>query len=271
MNTLTATQPLRTHLPKRWRPSIIHLGLLRGKLELIQFFRSKESVVFTIAFPVIMLGLFGAIVSYDEIDGVPFAQYFVPSMLAAGIFAAGFQSMAIHIAMEREKGVHRRLSTTPLPLLSYVIGKLCLATVLASATSGLLLLVAVLGYHVELPHSLSNWLLILGVSVLGLITCTVLGIAFSALPRTARAAPAIITPLALLVQIASGVFIPLTELPHWLHNLAMLSPLTWLVKGLQAGFLSTVHGPNLWLLVTVQVVWSTIGIALCHKAFQWRK
>ena len=42
-------------------PGTIKLGLLRGQMEIIQFTRQKEAVVFTIFFPVILLAIFGSV------------------------------------------------------------------------------------------------------------------------------------------------------------------------------------------------------------------
>ena len=38
-------------------PSTLTLGLLRGNIEIRQFMRQRESVVFTIAFPLILLAI----------------------------------------------------------------------------------------------------------------------------------------------------------------------------------------------------------------------
>lgn len=250
-----------------WQPRTLALGLARGRIELLQYVRSKESLMFSIAFPVLMLAMFGAVVAYDTVDGVPFADYFTPCMLAAGIFASGFQSLAIQIAMEREKGVHRRLATTPLPLASYLIGKIILVGFLAIVTSTLLLAVAVIGYGVSLPSSLSAWLTILGVGALGLVACTLLGITFSSLPRTARAAPAVITPVALAIQVISGIFLPLSELPDWLYRLSLASPLTWLVEGIRSGFTDTHLHPRDCLIALT--IWTILGAITCRQTFRW--
>ena len=40
-------------------PSALSLGIRRGNLEIRQFTRQRESVVFTLLFPVILLAIFG--------------------------------------------------------------------------------------------------------------------------------------------------------------------------------------------------------------------
>lgn len=45
-----------------------------------------------------------------------------------------------------------------------------------------------------------------GVSVLGLISCTLLGIAYSVIPKHGRGASAVVTPVVLILQFTSGWF-----------------------------------------------------------------
>ena len=74
-------------------------------------------------------------------------------------------------------------------------------------------------------------------SVLGVTACTLCGIAFSSLARTGRSAPAVVTPVALVLQFISGVFFVFTELPDWMQQVAALFPLKWMCQGLRSVFL----------------------------------
>ena len=42
-------------------PTTFALGVARGGLEIRQFMRQRESVVFTLAFPIILLAIFGSV------------------------------------------------------------------------------------------------------------------------------------------------------------------------------------------------------------------
>ena len=62
-------------------PSALQLGLRRGSLEIKQFMRQRESVVFTLLFPVILLAIFGSVFKDTIAPGVTFSQYFVAGMI----------------------------------------------------------------------------------------------------------------------------------------------------------------------------------------------
>ena len=106
----------------------IRIGLLRSGLELKQFSRQRESVVFTLFFPVILLFIFGTVFKDTIAPGVTFSQYFVAGMIASGLVNTGFQQLAITIPMERDDGTLKRLRGTPMSVSSYFIGKALLVT-----------------------------------------------------------------------------------------------------------------------------------------------
>jgi len=119
-------------------PSALQLGIRRGTLEIKQFMRQRESVVFTLLFPVILLAIFGSVFKDTIAPGVTFSQYFVAGMIASGLVNTGFQALAIMIPVERDFGTLKRLRGTPMPASSYFIGKTIL--VLVSTVIQILLL-----------------------------------------------------------------------------------------------------------------------------------
>ena len=111
------------------KPGIIKVGFLRGGLERKQFMRQRESVVFTLLFPVMLLFIFGSVFKGDLAPGVTFSQYFVAGMIASGLVNTGFQQLAIMIPIERDFGTLKRLRGTPVSPISYFIGKAVLVFV----------------------------------------------------------------------------------------------------------------------------------------------
>lgn len=256
--------------------STLRLGLLRGGLEIKQFLRSRASVVFTLAFPLMLLVVFGAIFSGEIAPGVTFTQYFAASMIAAGLLATGFQSLAIQIPIEREKGLLKRLRGTPMPRTAYFIGKVVMVLAIGLLETVLLVAVAALFYGVELPSTGGRWLTFAWVGLLGITACTLCGIAFSSLVRTARGGPAVVTPVALLLQFTSGVFIQYTTLPVWMQRFAAVFPLKWMTQGMRSVFLpdsfAVKESGGSWQHGTIALVlgaWIVAGLALCLLTFRW--
>lgn len=258
------------------RGRALRIGLLRGRLELLQFFRARESVVFSFLFPVILLVIFGSVFDQSIAPGVTFTQYFVAGMIAAGLFTTSFQVLAIQIPIERDRGVLKRLAGTPMPRSSYFIGKIVMVLVNGLLEVTLLLAVAALFYGVRLPATAAAWLTLGWVCVLGVAACTLCGIAFSSLPREGKRAPAMVTPVALVLQFLSGVFFVYTDLPGWMQQIAAVFPLKWLTQGMRSVFLPDSYAryepAGDWELTRVALVlgiWVLVGVVLCLRTFRW--
>jgi ABC-2 type transport system permease protein len=255
--------------------SVLRLGLRRGGLEIKQFLRSREAVVFTLAFPVILLVIFGAVFDQEITPGVPFTWYFVAGMIAAGLLAVGFQNLAIQIPIERDRGALKRLRGTPMPPSAYFVGKIVMVLVIGAVETALLLALAFTVYGVPVP-SASDWATFGWVALLGITACTLCGIAFSSVVRSGRGAPAVVTPVALVIQFISGVFSLFTGLPGWMQLVAALFPLKWITQGMRAVFLPAsfaarepAGSAELARVAAVLLLWCVGGLIVCRLTFRW--
>lgn len=263
-------------------PGVLRLGLVRARVELRQFWRERDAVVFVFAYPILLLAVFATVFAEDT-QGVPgsevsFARYFLPGMIATGVMLTSFQTLAISIAVERDDGTLRRLRATPLPATSYFLGKVLLTLATSLVQTAALLAVAALAYDVPLPADAGRWATFAWVFVLGTATGTVCGVAFSSVPRSGRSASAVVTPVVLLLQFVSGVFFAFYALPGWLQTVASVFPLKWLAQGMRSVFLpedmaalevggSWQHGAT----AAVLVAWLVVGLVVGVRTFRWRR
>ncbi len=260
------------------KPNAISIGLERGKLEIKQFMRQRESVVFTMLFPLILLAIFGSVFSEDIADGVTFSQYFVAGMIASGLVNTGFQQLAIMIPMERDFGTLKRLRGTPMPASSYFIGKAILVTLSMLIQVALLLAAGVAFFGVELPSTAEKWLLLAALLVLGSACSTVLGIAFSNVPKSGRGASAVVSPVVIVLQFFSGVFFIFTDLPQWMQQVAAIFPLKWMTQGARSIFLpdsfATREVAGNWetgRTFAIITAWLVLGLFWAVRSFKWER
>lgn len=253
------------------------IGWERGKLEVKEFFRQRESVVFTLAFPIILLLFFSSVVNYDIQGGISFSRYFVPGILAAGLFGVAFQTLAIQIAVERDKGILKRLEGTPMPPSAYFIGKIIMVLTMVVLETVLLLAIAGALGKVSLPTDWHRWLTLIWVTIAGVAAGSLLGIAFSSVPRTGRSAPATVTPVALVLQFISGIYFVFTDGPDWLQHIAAFFPLKWIAQGYRSVFMpegyarfEAGHGWEHGRVALVLAAWSVGGLLLALRTFRWR-
>ena len=185
-----------------------------------------------------MIVIFGSIFNGDIGGGVTFTQYFVTGMIASGLMATGFQALAIQIPIERDRGVLKRLRGTPMPRcgLLHRQGRHGARDRRGRDRDPARRRGAALRRRRCRPPA-AKWLTFAWVGLLGITACTLCGIAFSSVARTGRSAPAVVTPVALVLQFISGVFFVFTELPPWMQQVAALFPLKWMCQGMRSVFL----------------------------------
>lgn len=258
-------------------PSLATVFRARAGVELKEFFRQREAVVFTVLLPVLLLVVFGAVLNYKIGFGVSFTQYFMAGIIAAGILGASLQNMAIGIATERSDGTLKSLAGTPMPKGAYFLGKIVQVLAVTLVIIVVLLVIGVAFYGVSLPSG-SEWLTFLWVSLLGSAACTLLGIALSSAAKNGRSASATVTPVALLLQFTSGVFFQFGSLPTWMQTAASLFPLKWMAQGLRSVFLppalmvkEPAHSWELGRVALVLGIWCVIGLVLCIRTFRWQE
>ncbi|MEI6406467.1 MAG: ABC transporter permease [Actinomycetes bacterium] len=258
------------------KPSILRIGLLRGGIEIKQFLRQRESVVFTMLFPIMLLFIFGSVFKDSIAPGVTFSQYFVAGMIASGLVNTGFQQLAITIPMERDFGTLKRLRGTPMSPVSYFIGKVMLVTVSMLVQVGLLLVFGTLLFGLHVPTSAERWFRFAWLVILGSICSTILGIAFSSVPKSGRGASAVVSPIVIVLQFFSGVFFIFSSLPKWMQDFASIFPLKWLTQGMRSVFLpdsfatkEVAHSWESGRTLLVLAIWIVLGTIFAIRSFKW--
>ena len=262
---------------------ILALGWDRTRLELTMYFREKESVFFSFLFPVMLLTLFSTIFSaqFDSPEmaarGITAGRFFLPGMISAGVLLTSFQTMALSVASERDDGTLKRLRSTPMPPVAYFLGKVGLVALTSLAQLALLLLVARVGFGVELPTSVTTWLTFAWIFALGVIGGTTLGIAYSSI-GTARSIGAVVIGPLLVLQFISGVYLAFSDIPTWLQQIAAVFPLKWIAQGMRSVFLpdqlAAAEMAGAWehgRTALVLAAWAVAGLVLCVRTFRWFK
>jgi ABC-2 type transport system permease protein len=260
-------------------PSVLGISLARGSLEIRSFFRQRDFLIFTFGLPVILLVVFGQIFHGNVGQtGVAFRQYFAAGIIATGIVAVTFVNLGVSITVERDNGTLKRLVGTPMPPIAYFAGKAISTLVISALEVAVTLGAAVALLGLQLPRTGASWLTLGWVFVLSVVTCSLLGIAVSSVPRSAQSASAVMNLPYLVLSFISGVYFVFSSLPPSLQHIAALFPLKWMAQGLRSVFLPAralaVEPAHSWELGRIAIVlsaWLVISLVLCVRTFRWQQ
>jgi ABC-2 type transport system permease protein len=258
-------------------PSAVRIGFSRVVPELKMFYRRPEQLALTFSMPAVICLLLGSIFSTK----LPNAEtstgaVIAASMLAYGILSTSFINLGIGIAADRETGALRRLRGTPATASSYFIGKIMLVAIVSLAEAVVLLLVGVLVFQLRLPSDVFGWFTLAWVFILGIVSCSLLGILVSNFASNAVSAAVITNGPAVGLQFVSGTYVPLMVLPTWMLLVGSIFPVKWMAQGFRSVLLpaqmvafepagSWEHGRTFLILAA----WTIGGLLASLYVFRW--
>jgi ABC-2 type transport system permease protein len=250
----------------------VALTLRQARYEVLAFRRNPASVFFTFIFPIMFLVIFNLVFGHGDIQTasgtVDTSTFYVPAIVALGVISACYTNIAMSISFARDRGQLKRMRGTPLPAISYLLGRIIQATIVALILVVLVLALGVLFYNVDLPDTrLPAFIVAL---IIGAITFCSLGLAVTSLIPNADAAPAVVNASILPLLFISDVFIPTENAPGWLNSFASIFPVVHFADALHAAFDPFETGSGFDATgIAVMIAWAVIGIALSVRYFSW--
>ena len=196
------------------------------------FMREPAAVFFTLAFPLLLLLVFGAIFGNAPITDSAFGSVdrSVPGYIAIMIGALSLIGVPITLATYREKGILRRFRVTPLPTGLFLAAHGLVALVMVLVGTGLVIGAGVALFDVRLPASSLG---VVGATVLGTLSFLALGFLLGGTLPTARTAQAVGMALFFPMLFLSGAALPRMLFPDLLKQISLYVPLTHVVTLLQ--------------------------------------
>lgn len=234
------------------------------------FLRDPVSVGFGVLFPAVLLLALGAIPALrepaEEFGGVPFVQAWAPAALALGLGIIALQQIPVVVATYRERGILRRMSTTPVHPAAMLAAQLLVALG-AAVVAGLLVVVSAwLVLDVPLPQ---QPLAFAGAFVAGFGALLAVGTLIAAVAPTLRLATALATLAYVAAMFVGGVFLPEFLMPDLLVRISGYVPPgvqalldTW--SGAAAG-----DGPALLLRVAIMAALAVVVGGAAARLFRW--
>lgn len=250
------------------------LALLAGQIryQLRTFLRTPVAVFFTVMLPLMMLVLFNALFSGQQVEtpegSWPLQQFYVGGLAAFTAVSATFTNLANVVPIRREAGVLKRWRSTPLPPWMCIGGFIGSSVVVAAAGVLVMVGVGVVLYDVELD--LGKVPVAIMMFVVAVASFAALGIAVASLIPSSDAAPAVANAIILPLGFISDVFIQISDPPAWLGLVGDIFPLKPFAQSFQDVFNPFVEAPAFqWDRLARIAAWGLVGAVGAVKLFRW--
>ncbi|WP_161965170.1 ABC transporter permease [Ornithinimicrobium cerasi] len=189
--------------------------------EFLKLIRIPIFAVSTIALPVMFYLLFGVAFGGSEGGGVGATTYMLATYGTFGVIGAALFGFGVSVAVERGQGWMRLKRVSPMPPQAYFVGKVAMSTTVSALIIGLLFVLGASVGAVRLPAT--EWMSLGLVLLLGALPFSAMGLAFGYLVGP-NSAPAMLNLIYLPMAFASGLWIPIHQLPTFVQGIAPALP-----------------------------------------------
>jgi ABC-2 type transport system permease protein len=205
-----------------------------AQVELKKLFRDPTELFSRAVQPVLWLVIFGKV--FSKVRGIPtgnvsYLAFMTPGILAQSVlFTAIFYGIAV--IWERDLGIVHKLLVSPAHRASLVIGKAVSAGFRGAVQTFIIYLIT-LAMRIQInwnPFAIAG---VLFAVVLGAATFSTFSLIIACIVKSRERFMGIGQVLTMPLFFASNAIYPLAMMPNWLHVVAVLNPLTYLVDSLR--------------------------------------
>ncbi|WDV54685.1 ABC transporter permease [Streptomyces coeruleorubidus] len=244
---------------------LVNTAVLRSEVRL--FRREPGSLFWILGFPTLLLAILGSIPSFRETDpsfgGLRPVDGYVPVSVLLGLIMAGIQAMPQTLTGYRERGILRRMSTTPVRPAALLSAQMLLYGGAALVSALLALTVGRLTFGVRLPRQAFGYALALLLAVLAALA---LGAVISALSRSTKIAGAIGSAVFFPAMFCAGVWMPVQTMPDVLARCVGFTPFGAAAEALNQAAAGDWPG---WDHIGVLAAWTVLLTAGASRWFRW--
>ncbi len=239
-------------------------ALLKTETKLL--LREPLLLFWGVVFPLLLLTVMG-LAGGDpdpELGGLTLVQTYVPVLIAFTFTVLGVSALPTTLVTYRERGVLRRLATTPLRPSRVLGAQLTTSAAMAAATAVSILALARIAFGVPLPRAALAFLLAVILAAAALLG---IGLLIAALAPRARVAGAIGTMLFFPLMFFAGLWAPRATMGETLREIGDYTPLGAAVQALQDATVGT--WPSAGQLL-VMAAYAVICAILATRLFRWQ-
>lgn len=243
----------------------MNTAVLRTELRL--FRREPGALFWILLFPTLLLVILGSIPSFRQhhadLGGLRTVDVYVPVAVLLGMIVGALQAMPQNITGYRERGILRRMSTTPVRPSALLSAQMLVYGAAALASALCALIVGRLAFDVRLPEQPYGYLLAL---LLAILAALALGAVVSALSRTTKIAGAIGSAVFFPMMFCAGVWIPVQAMPDTLARIVGYTPFGAAAQALNRAAAGDWPG---WAHLGVLATWTVLLTAGAARWFRW--
>jgi len=195
-----------------------------------------------------------------------FIEFFVPGIIAMSVMTSSLSGAVNMNAELRQKGVIRKLSTTPITRTDWILSNILYQFILAVISTMAILVVSYAVFSVRLQ--INAWLFVF--IVLEVFAFGGIGMILTRVANEAESAAAAANVIMFPMMFLSGSFFPIEMMPGFLQTIARILPLYYVNEGLRASMVSVDNTAALRYAAMIGV-FAAVVFVLGIKTTKWEE
>ena len=207
--------------PRYTSRSLLRVYRTEAWQEFLKLIRLPIFAATTIALPLMFYVIFGITFAGEQAGGVGMTTYMLVTYGAFGVIGAALFGFGVSVAVERGQGWMRLKRVAPMPPLAYFVAKVVMSLAVATIIVLAMFTLGALVGGVRLDPQ--QWVAAGLALVAGALPFSAMGLAFGYLVGP-NSAPAVLNLVWLPMAFASGLWIPISQLPDVVQSVAVALP-----------------------------------------------
>jgi ABC-type multidrug transport system permease subunit len=200
------------------------------------------------------------------IQGSRYIDFLVPGLLTMGIMMSAMWGISYGIIEKRSKKLLRRLVATPMKKSHFLIALITVRIVMNFVEALVLILFAILAFHISIQGSISALILLL---LAGNIAFAGVAVFVSCNTSNTEVGNGLINAIVTPMMVLSGIFFSYHNFPDWSIQVINKLPLTILTDGIRSIFNEGAGYQQVAFPVLILSVTGVIFFFAGLKLFKW--
>ncbi|CAH0122020.1 MULTISPECIES: ABC transporter permease [unclassified Paenibacillus] len=195
-----------------------------------------------------------------------YIDFLVPGIVAMMIMSNNLNGVAGQIASWRERGVLRRMQSTPLSASSFIAAQITARLLMNGTQAVIVLLIGALIFGTQVNGS---WLLLLFFVIIGTLAFMAIGFIIAGLAKTPESAGPIAGFISFPMMFLGGVFFPINSMPEFLQPIVKALPISHLSTALRQVMNVGAGFADLWVESLTLGLWLIAAFIAASFTFKW--